>query len=251
MLDAINLEDLMPLEIDDEFILENEILLSPPGLECLTTGFNINSRVFWTAIAQPAPGNGVDCPCRSSKDPAANVKYLKDRLHNLKYMLDDIPSSFRQYASTLKVWDSAEHELVDSQVTTIRSNIHVTHLWLQSVILDQIGAILHNFPESSSSTSDGKDLWREREDICRQLLHILHSIPGANHEPNGCYLTHKVRDCAAALLACPFQSEEESGRRASQYLNDFTNILARLDSEFMSTVSLQSWIDTDRQYMHV
>jgi hypothetical protein len=166
-------------------------------------------------------------------------------------MLDDIPPSFRQYASTFRERDSGERDLLESQVTTLRSNIHVTHLWLQSVILDQIGAILHNPPESLSISLDAKDFWREREDICRQLLHILQSIPDANHEPNGCYLTHKVRDCAAALLACPFQPEEESGRRASQYLIDFTNILARLDNEFMSTVSLQSWVDTDRQYMHV
>jgi hypothetical protein len=60
MINNIDLEKLMPLEVDDEYILENEIL-SPPHNECLTTGFNINSRVFWTAIAQTAPENGAIC----------------------------------------------------------------------------------------------------------------------------------------------------------------------------------------------
>jgi hypothetical protein len=251
MLLNIKLEELMPVEVDDEFIQESDILLSPPGLACLTTGFNINSRVFWAAILPSAPGNGVDRHYRGLEDQVANLQSLKDRLHNLKYMLDDIPSPFRQYASTLKERSSEQRELLESQITTLRSNVHVTHLWLQSVILDQIDAILQNPPEAASSAHDAKDLWREREDICRQLLHILHSIPIANHEPNGCYLTHKVRDCAAALLTCPSQPEEESGRRAAQYLIDFTDFLARLDNEFMSTVSLQSWVDTDRQYMHV
>lgn len=241
----------MPLEVDDEFIQESEILQPPSGLGCLMTGFNINSRVFWTSIIAPTTGSEADSRYRGPTDHAANLKHLKDRLRELKYMLDDIPSSFRQYASNLGEIDLGDHHLLESQITTLRSNVHVTHLWLQSTILDQIDAVVQNSPESSSSTPDAKDLWREREDICRQLLHILHSIPIANHEPNGCYLTHKVRDCAAALLACPYQPEEESGRRAAQYLNDFTNILAKLDNEFMSTVSLQSWVDTDRQYMHV
>jgi hypothetical protein len=251
MLNSIKLEELMPLEIDDEFIQENGILLSPPGLPCLTTGFNINSRVFWAAILPSVPGNGVDRRYRGLEDYSANLEYLKDRFHNLKYMLDDTPSSFRQYASTPKEGNSRGRDLLESQITTLRANVHVTHLWLQSVIMDRIDAIVHNSPESSSDTPNAKDSWREREDICRQLLHILHSIPVANHEPNGCYLIHKVRDCAATLLTCPSQPEEESGRRAAQYLTDFTSFLAKLDNEFMSTVSLQSWVDTDRQYMHV
>jgi hypothetical protein len=253
MLGTINLEDLMPLEVDDEMILEDEILSSPPNSYCLTAGFNINSRVFWAAIAHPGPTvrNESACQCQRLEDPFTQLASLKKRLHDLKYMLDGIPSHFRQYAapSTPEPEENmfSKRELIRSHVLTLRSNIHVTHIWLQNVMLDQIDAISQNLPQLTTGAPDSKDLWREREDLCRQLLHVLHSIPTANHEPNGCYLIHKVRDVAVALLTCPFQPEEEPGRRASEWLHSFTNILATLDNEFVNTVSLQSWVDTDRQ----
>lgn len=129
----------MPVERDDEEILEDEILPSR-GLS-LTTGFNIHSRVFWAAL-----GNG---------ETETSV-----RLRKLKYMLDSIPQDLRQ-------WGTASGHLA-----TIRANLHVTHLWLQSILFDQLEQVE----------------WAEREDISRQLLHVLHSIPHQNLEPNGLHL---------------------------------------------------------------
>lgn len=61
--------------------------------------------------------------------------------------------------------------------------------------------------------------------------------------------TCKVRDVAVTMLACPFPPESPASIRAQQYLREYTEILSRLDgSERLNTLSLQSWVDTDRQY---
>lgn len=200
----------MPIDVDDENIYKDQIV-SQQGVS-LTTGFIIHSRVFWASL-----GDGGN---------------LRDRLNRLKYMLDCIPQELRQ-------WGTGE-----GKFACMRANLHVTHLWLQSILLDQVENVE----------------WAEREDIARQLLHVLHGIPQESLEPNGLHLvsfpnvaslltpkTYKVRDVAVSLLACPFEPHEEPARRASEYLREFTNILSRLDgSEVLNTLSLQSWVDTDR-----
>jgi len=56
---------------------------------------------------------------------------------------------------------------------------------------------------------------------------------------------------AVTLLACPFDANEEIAIRAHKYLLEYTNKLSRLDkSETMNTMSLQSWVDTDRWLLH-
>lgn len=51
------------------------------------------------------------------------------------------------------------------------------------------------------------------------------------------------------MLACPFPPENPASIRAQEYLREYTEILSRLDgSERLNTLSLQSWVDTDRQW---
>jgi hypothetical protein len=122
------------------------------------------------------------------------LAYLKDRLHDLKYMLDDVPPQLRQWAAeddddTLYGSSPEQRRIVKAQFATMRANIHGTHLWLQSLIRGQVDAILLSQP----NPPDLKSTWGEREDICRQFLHVLHSIPHINLEPNGlhfvCFLS--------------------------------------------------------------
>jgi len=181
----------VPLEVDDEMILENGIISQPKIGLSLTTGFNVHSRIFWAALIpllprESAAAKKLPCSCVRSAEPTLQLTYLKDRLHDLKYMLDDVPPQLRQWVAeddddALYGSYPEQRRIVKAQFATMRANIHVTHLWLQSLIRDQVDALLLGQPNSP----DLKSMWSEREDICRQILHVLHSIPHINLEPNG------------------------------------------------------------------
>ena len=259
ILHSINPEDLMPLEVDDEMIFEHEVLLPPSPTSCLMTGFILHSRVFWAAVRSSCPDSPAEpCPCVRARDPTVQVTYLQDRLHSLKLLLEDIPPP-------LRAWQPPEAEItsngnlggstadVQSHFASMRANLHVTHLWLQSLLIDQLEtaqahkkgapvAMPHTQP-----TAEAKALWLQREDICRQLFYVLYSLPQINLEANGLHLACKVRDVAASLLVCPFNPADPEAELAAGYLRQSTDILSRLDSsECMATMHLQTWVDTDR-----
>lgn len=283
LLASINLHDLIPLEVEDELIFADRVHTPDPGgPPTLIESFNIHSRVFWTALvpystnASTGPLQQQEaCPCRRARDRAANVAHLEARLQELKYSLDMIPSHLRQWAPVANHDDSVasdEEAIKASQFATMRANLHVTQLWLQSIIIDQLDAAAQCEPATGHSNADSggsdnlcnrgnyaqdgrninthrrRELWAHREEICRQLLHVLHATPELDIEPNGMHTTFKVRDMAVGLLACPYEREDSPAyKRAAQYVNELTVILSRLDhSEKASTVYLQSWVDTDR-----
>lgn len=249
----------MPLEVDDEFIMENEVLAPRIQTPCVVTGFILHSRVFWAAVRDPLPGHSAEepCPCVQARDPLIQISYLQDRLQNLKYLLHDIPA-------ILRPWGPPNEDLLNSGGTaaisrlnfaTMRANLHVTHLWLQSLLIDQLeaahagqrGALPASRPGHSLYKTDPKSLWLEREELCRQLFFVLSTLPQASLEANGLHLAYKVRDIAASILACPFHPQEPEAKRAAEYVQDATSWLSRLDrSESINALHLQSWVDTDR-----
>ncbi|KAH9209409.1 beta-glucosidase [Leptodontidium sp. 2 PMI_412] len=261
ILSTIDLEDLMPVEVDDEMIHEDFVQPQPEKHLSLVTGFNVASRIFWASLIPlstqgSAGAKDQYCNCVRSRKPDIQLAYLQDRMHDLKYMLDGLPTQLRQWATVrddegLDGLDTQQRKILHSQYESTRANIHVSHLWLQSIIADQIDALRErelNGSQADLVPSTAKDRWPEREDTCRQLLHILHGIPEIHLEPNGHHLTYKVRDVAVTLLACPFDSQHEVAKRAFGYLREFTDILSRLDgSETINTLSLQSWVDTGRK----
>lgn len=250
----------MPLEVDDEFIFENEVLMPPSQSPCLVTGFILHSKVFWAAIRSTCPESPAGpCPCVRARDPAVQISYIQDRLHNLQFLLDDIPPLLRpwQPSDTEAIANGGSTgvtEMTQSHFASMRVNLHVTHLWLQSLLVDQLEAAqAHKSELSLTSTDhaqpmlDAKALWLQREDLCRQLFCILFNLPQINLEANGLHLAHKVRDIAAGLLVCPFPPAGPEAERATEYLRQSTDILSRIDSsESMVTMHLQTWIDTDR-----
>ncbi|PYH29225.1 beta-glucosidase [Aspergillus neoniger CBS 115656] len=245
---SINPEDLMPLEVDDEFIFENEVLMPPSQSPCLVTGFIPHYKVFWAAIRSACPESPAGpCPCVRARDPAVQISYIQDRLHNLRFLLDDIPPLLRpwQPSDTEAIANGGSTgvtEMTQSHFASMRVNLHVTHLWLQILLVDQLEAAqAHKSELSLTSTDhaqpmlDAKALWLQREDLCHHL------------EANGLHLAHKVRDIAAGLLVCPFHPAGPEAERATEYLRQSTDILSRIDSsESMVTMHLQTWIDTDR-----
>ncbi|KAI8314796.1 hypothetical protein K4K59_002310 [Colletotrichum sp. SAR11_240] len=251
----------------------------PPQLT-LTSAYNLHSRVFLKGLREAM--TTVGCECELRRGAAVRLARLRDLLAELRYMLDDAPGPMRQWASAdsydapvtpcggdsqpaVSSYNSPAAEMqsrpvdhsriVQGQADIMRANLHVTHLWLQSILLEQIDVVLQESAIGPNAAMAGEDVaaalkanWAEREDICRQLLHLLHSIPYVYLEPNGLYLTYKVRDVAVTLLNCPFEAHERPARRAAEYMRDFTRALSRLDrSEFVNTNSLKSWVDVDRE----
>ncbi|CAI7600639.1 unnamed protein product [Penicillium glandicola] len=260
LLHSINPEDLMPLGIEDELIFEHEVLEPPGSALCLVTGFILHSRVFWAAIRSPCPTPSTEdsCPCIRAKDPNAKILYFQERLGSLKYLFDDIPSSLQPWVSTNDNFNhdplGIEANKTQSQFASLRANLHVTHLWLQSLILDQLDATQSHLrgqsisnPDLPFSITNQRDLWMERERICRKLFFILFNFPRLSLEANGLHLANKVRDIAGGLLECPFHPDDPISKRVAEYIQISTDILSRLDSsEGMNTMHLQTWVDTDR-----
>ncbi|KAF2827693.1 beta-glucosidase [Ophiobolus disseminans] len=234
-LESISLGSLIPVEVDDEHISTHQIIPSPHPGPSLTMGFVVHSRIFWYALANPNSVDTTDCLCCRSHSPSAQVAHLKARLRELKYALDDAPVHFRQWM--LLPGDMSQASISPSQLATLRANIHVTHLWLQSILLDQLDSLTS--PEEN---------WADREVISSQLLHVLHNTSQEDVEPNGLHLVYKVRDVAVGLLACPFLLTDLSAKRAQSHVQDFVEIMARLDvSETVNTANLQSWVDTGKR----
>ncbi|KAH8422415.1 uncharacterized protein LDX57_000169 [Aspergillus melleus] len=256
-LHLLNPDDLMPAEVDDEFIFEDKIQTPCTSIPSFVAGLNLNSRVFWAAARNPLLKDPKDepCPCSRARDPGIEITYIRDQLHTLKFILDDIPPLLRPWMPMDgEIPTVSDADRIRSGFATMRANLHVTHLWVQSLLLDQLEAAQSRYhsvqptaSEHEVATMDPQTLWREREELCRQLFFVLHSLPQVNLEANGLHLAYKVRDIAASLLACPFHPDAPEAQRATEYLQHSSNILARLDrSENVNTIHLQSWVDTDR-----
>lgn len=234
-IESIDLGALMPLDVEDELIFKECVVLSPAQQPKLTTGFIIHSRIFWQALEDPRAKRKTQCICCRARSPMAQIEYLTSRLDQLRFALDEVPAQFGRSVSPSPIPGS--DPILLSQLSTQRANIHVTHLWLQSLLLDHLSLL--TTPE---------ERWHDREAICTQLLDILHTIPEKDMEPNGNYIVYKIRDVAVGLLACPFDATNPTAKRAQGFVREFTDIMARLDSsELVHTANLQSWIDVGRQ----
>jgi hypothetical protein len=260
LVQSIDLEALVPLDLDDEAIFEDRIVAGLSSRPNLTTAYNLTSSVFWAAIESRQSCTSVQsfrraCVCAHSEQQMA---HLQGRLQDLKYTLDNIPPELRQW--DVRPWplspDAASNApgVVTSQLGAIRGNLHITHLWLQSILLDQLEALLQDRApgyDMPAYLATPESRWSERENLCSQLIHVLHAIPIADHEPNGLHYAFKIRDVAVGLLNCPFEPHEPASLRAAELVREFTNMLSKLDSsEVVATTNLQTWVDTDRVHRH-
>ncbi|TDZ53078.1 hypothetical protein CTRI78_v007188 [Colletotrichum trifolii] len=191
----------------------------------LASGFILHSRVFLKGLREAM--SYVGCECELRRGPAVRLARLRDLLQEIRYMLDDAPGPMRQWASS-ESYDApttpqldgdsqpamssygspaAAHsasltsepggysKIIQGQAEVMRANIHVTHLWLQSLLLEQVDLVLQESAIGPNAAMGSDEItealkanWAEREDICRQMLHLLHSIPYVYLEPNGLYL---------------------------------------------------------------
>lgn len=211
ILRTINLVDLMPAEVDDEAIFENLVQPQAQSKLSVTSGFNIHSRLFWAALIPLTPKESPNNEFPYSNvlgaaKPSLKLEHCQDRLQDLKYMLDGCPVELRQWKTEVEIVESSISERRDNhirkaQFEAMRANIHVTHLWLQSIIYDQIDTLPVVGPDrGSTGLHNVKSFWNEREDIARQLLHVLHNVPEIHLEPNGHHLVSLSKRSYRRLL---------------------------------------------------
>jgi hypothetical protein len=131
ILATVDLEQLMPLEVDDEYIHEDTVIAQPAGVLSVVVGFNTASRVFWTALQSPTEESD-DCYCERVRSPVAQYHHLKSRLHELHYTLDSLPPQLRQWQintdnPALYGLEPEKCRLLKAQFAATRANVHVTH----------------------------------------------------------------------------------------------------------------------------
>lgn len=185
-------EALMPDEVDDEYIHENTVLPQPPGTISLVTGFNLNSLVFLAAYTSRELN--APCPCARAQDLQLQTQHLQQRLNELKYMLDDIPSALQPWVtvdeqeSLVSGGEFQSQRVLYGQFASLRVNLHMTHLWLQNLLSTQLDGLLESQALdgcASVPTRDVKLVWAEYEDLCRQSLSLLRGVSTVYIEPNG------------------------------------------------------------------
>ncbi|KAM0331230.1 hypothetical protein ACHAQA_002899 [Verticillium albo-atrum] len=241
---------LEPLDVADEDISDTAVCPPPSEPRPFTsvTAFIIGTRVFFEALRDSLFNAGCDCGYgRTNEEKLAQLKTL---FHRYKFSLDTLPPHMRQWGpgSDYNGGLSTTDSVARAQAETTRANIHISHLWLQSFLLDQMDAVVQAMGGDEAWAAAQRSAgWAEREDVCRQLLHVLHCIPHVHLEPNGNSVTYKIRSVAMSLLSCPSTLGEHVAQRAAGYVSEFTKVLSYLDhSEIMNTDGVDTWIDRDR-----
>ncbi|KAF5254456.1 hypothetical protein FANTH_714 [Fusarium anthophilum] len=203
----VNFAALEPLNIVDENITETGIVGQLPSTPSVglpnntdsaedapfhsTTVFIMASRAFLLGMRESMVNDG--CNCGFGRSPEERLSKLRDLLDQLRYILDGLPTHMRQWGpgdnyqpfgggeSRQGAFTDANIEHLQNEST--RANLHVSHLWLQNFLLDKMDVALQEMKDregdDSYVTTQLKQNWRDREDVARQLLHILHSIPHA------------------------------------------------------------------------
>jgi hypothetical protein len=222
MLREVDFVGLEPLDVLDEYITETHV--ETPAPDCTpgsthVTAFIVASRIFHLALREAMFNDG--CNCGYGRTLEEKLSSLQSLFHELKYALDHLPPKMRQWSvgdiygpvtlergqgmerpvtgRDLRDGDNtrpSEAEVAHARDEISRANIHVTHLWFQSYLLDQMDEVIQEMDAAGGqdsatpgwATARLEANWRDREDVCRQLLHVVHSIQHVHLEPNGNYL---------------------------------------------------------------
>lgn len=180
---GLSAEAFLPVEVDDEHITTNCICPQPSDVSSITIGFNVNCRIYWDSVVPPSVIPGLTI-CTSEAEK--KLLSLKARLQRVKYALeDDGHPKLGQWSVARRGDDS---DVLESQWESMRANVHIGHLWLQSVLFENIVNLTPSMSANQSHFNvlvHSQMLWNEREDICRRLLNILYNISQVNMEPNG------------------------------------------------------------------
>lgn len=186
----------MPLNLDDEFITKEGLLEQPQTKPSLTEGFIALARVnscLVTIKQDPAFASfmitsheghhrGVlgTCSCGKHIRPTSLLNLLKLRLGNTEHVLDDVPAEISLHPE--EGVESRHDHLRTFQYESMRANVHVTHRWTQSLLVERMISL----PDMSSE--ERIQLWQMQEHVCAQLLDFLNTASQAALEPHGLLL---------------------------------------------------------------
>ncbi|KAM0325775.1 hypothetical protein ACHAQA_007077 [Verticillium albo-atrum] len=147
---------------------------------------------------------------------------------------------------------------VSPQFDIMRANIHITSIYLQSMILEMCLEKVESTDVAARAGSQGtspasegtantpdasarEQLWQLKESVARELLDVVHYCSAWTLESNGSSMIIKIREIAATLL----ERSEGSGilsdveRRSREYIVQFVEILANLDYAPRSRVGIR------------
>lgn len=180
--DGLSAEAFLPVEVDDEYITTSCFSPQPLDVSSTTIGFNANCRIYWDSVFLPC---AIPGPTSGTSEAERKLLSFKARLRRVKHSLEDDHSKLSQ-------WSVAQHgddsTVLDSQWESMRANVHVGRLWLQSALFENIVNLTQSMSANQSDfniLAHNQMMWNEREDICRQLLYVLYNISPENMEPNG------------------------------------------------------------------
>ncbi|KAL3465717.1 hypothetical protein BJX64DRAFT_285320 [Aspergillus heterothallicus] len=251
MAHRIRTDQLLPLEVDDEYIMETIIKEQPSAVLSLTAGFLAEKRILLNLLDldydDMSVSLGIDKLATDTESggtqPARRVSstttpaVLLDRIRRLKYSIDDFPPSCG--ASTHDKSSSCSNEpghTVSEEVIEMQKvNVHVTNYWAQNYLIERLLSSSSTLSSSHQDTTPfNLDLWERREGLCRDLLQFLNHSSVAALQRNGYALIYKIRQIAAALLDCPADPAALFGplyRRVRTHVQSFMDVLVRIDAD--------------------
>ena len=186
---SIVVEDLWPVEVDDEYIKEEIVLPQPENIPNLTAAFNAGAHLFWIGSTHRIPNS-----IRRALAPSLVAKIdLNEVMTSLNCRLEDLHATTKGLVPNLKQWNigtgypsNHSEDVTGAQIESLRANIQVTRLWLQSTLLETLFALEKGRePASGGQSNTDNQHWHQREYICQQLLSVIYNISQCNLEPNG------------------------------------------------------------------
>lgn len=239
-----NISDIMPVEVDDEYITANEILPQPPNKQSLMTGFIANHKVFCSL-----DGLGDSAYQSSVKDMSLNrteQNIVEEMFSLCNSTLEDLPPCLQAWKGIMQEedidgdwlsrhfeetpnnngWYLETDQLLEKQLESQRANIHISALWAQDCLLQRLIKLrrLAGFSDQQSETI----ISQKQERICINLLNILGRISLNNLEPNGLSLIAKIRTIAASVMSGSARDEAVMSR-AGAYVSKFIDFMIEIE----------------------
>jgi hypothetical protein len=198
---------LLPLEVDDDFITEDEVLPQAPGRLSLVAGLNaltaINKTWMDSAITTPSTplhchysdatsdsGNRLGtCECGREVHLAGPLAVARKRLRRLERCLDNLPQELAAEAFSESSRNRPQvSAILQSQYDLMRANVHVTHLWAQNHLLELIIALSAESMHGDDSMQVKEHCFESQKIVARKMLSFLNTVPKFDLLPNGLVL---------------------------------------------------------------
>lgn len=203
---------LLPLETDDEFISEYKVMKQPEGQCSLVAGLNgvtaVNMTLLTTNPADPGfTSYGTPPIGFVERQEGQHAFYVSDeelrqhdalraaseQIRKLEHCLDGLHKGLSPSFETPRDGCSPRgSELITSQLHTMRANLHVSHLWAQNSVAEQIRTSSDKYLHGKALSLMDDLCWKTQERVGRQLLDLLRTLPRINVLRNGMILVSLV-----------------------------------------------------------